>query len=88
MKLNKVLPILLITIMWFLYLGFREGMDLGSIIGSILGGVLFVFGIPYSIAVITIKKVSVDYLKRRFNRFITIWAVLIFMQIIVKFYEK
>jgi len=88
MKLNKVLPIILITIIWYLYLGLRQGMDYFSIFGYVLGGLVAVFGIPYLIAVLTIKKTNVDYPKRRFNRFITIWAIFIFMQIIVQFYER
>jgi Ca2+/H+ antiporter len=88
MKLNKVLPIILITLIWYLYLGVRQGMDYFSIFGSVLGGLLAIFGIPYLIAELTIKKTNVDYQKRRFNRFIIIWSILIFLQVIVQFNEK
>jgi hypothetical protein len=88
MKLSKVSPIILITLIWYWYLGIRQGFGYFSIFGYVLGGLVAVFGIPYLIAVVTIKETNADYQKRRFNRFITIWAILIFLQVIVQFNEK
>lgn len=71
-----------------MYLGLRQGMNFFSSIFYGLGGLLVAFGIPYLIAVLTIKMTDEDYQRRRFNRFIIIWAILIFLQIIVQFNEK
>lgn len=88
MKLNKVLPFVLITLLWSMYLGLRQGMNYFSSIFYGLGDLLVAIGIPYLIAVLTIKRTDVDYQKRRFNRFVIIWGILIFLQVIVQFNEN
>ena len=85
MKLSNVSPIILLTLIWYWYLGIRQGMNYFLILGSVLGGLVAVVGIPYLIAVVTVKGTNADYQKRRFNRFIIIWAIFILLQVIVQF---
>ena len=85
MKLSNLLPIILITVIWYMYLGIKQAMDNFSIFGYILGGLVAVIGIPYLIAVLTIKNTNEDYQKKRFNRFIITWAIFILLQVIVQF---
>ena len=50
MELSNVSPIILVTLIWYWYLGIRQGMNYFLIIGSVLGGLVAVVGILAGIA--------------------------------------
>lgn len=88
MKFSVVLPFILITAIWSIYNGISQGQDgLINIIPFAIGTIIGYVGIPYGIALITVRKTSMNDAKKRFNVFLIIWCILIFSQVIVHFHE-
>jgi hypothetical protein len=85
MKLTTLVPFILITIIWSFYSDRIDGINAASV-GTATGTLLGYLGIPYAIAIFSIKKSTLNYENRRLKVFIISW--LIFMGILVINYSN
>ncbi|HTF16986.1 MAG TPA: hypothetical protein VK658_02875 [Chryseolinea sp.] len=82
MTFKRLLPFIIVTIGWSIYVGLAHGVAIA------LGIFIITIAIAYIQPVIAIGKSSSDFDKKRFNGFIIVWAVVMIGQIIFFFLKS
>jgi hypothetical protein len=88
MKLIILAPFILASAILATYIGIQNRENAFSVLAFVFGSLLASVGLPLGLAVIAIGSSKIDYSKKRFQIFVTIWTFLFVSNVFVTFWGK